>query len=96
MTPRKFDDLRAIEETGCVLIVRLSDAADALEVSRAAIAGGIRAIEITYSVPGALELVRTLVEENDPDVLIGVGTVLDPYAAHAAILAAPGCWSAPT
>lgn len=88
MSARKFDDLSVIEETGCVLIVRLPAAADALEVARAAIAGGIRAIEITYSVPGALDIVRTLVEEHrGRPVVIGVGTVLDAYAAHAAILA---------
>ena len=88
MSRRKFDDLRAIEETGCVLIVRLPDGEDALEVARAAIDGGIRAIEITYSVPGALDIVRTLADENrGRDVLVGVGTVLDEHAAYAAILA---------
>lgn len=88
MSARKFDALGAIEESGCVLIVRLDDAAVALEVARAAITGGVRAIEITYSVPGALELVARLVGENrGADVVIGVGTVLDAHAAHAAILA---------
>lgn len=88
MSARKFDSLRAIEETGCVLIVRLPDGNDALEVARAAIRGGIRAIEITYSVPGALGIVSTLAEEfRTSDVVIGVGTVLDAHAAYAAILA---------
>ena len=70
----KLDVLNAIHPTGAVLIVRLDSAQEALDVSRAAIAGGIRALEITLSVPNALEIVRTLSDEYESQgVAVGAG-----------------------
>jgi 2-dehydro-3-deoxyphosphogluconate aldolase/(4S)-4-hydroxy-2-oxoglutarate aldolase len=84
----KYDVLSAIHATGAVLIVRLDSAGEALEVSRAAIAGGIRALEITLSVPRALEVVRTLSDEFESEgVAVGAGTVLDGHAAFASVQA---------
>lgn len=85
---RKLGALRAIDDTGIVLIVRLDDAARAEKVAEAAIAGGIRALEITYSVPGALDVIERLARRHAADgIVIGAGTVLDPEAAFAAIQA---------
>src|SRR5690606_1860945 len=85
---RKLAALRAIDDTGIVLIVRLDDAARAEKVAEAAIAGGIRALEITYSVPGALDVIERLARRHAADgIVIGAGTVLDPEAAFAAIQA---------
>ncbi|MEN0084223.1 MAG: bifunctional 4-hydroxy-2-oxoglutarate aldolase/2-dehydro-3-deoxy-phosphogluconate aldolase [Leifsonia sp.] len=84
----KLDVLNAIHSTGAVLIVRLDSAQEALDVSRAAIAGGIRALEITLSVPNALDVVRTLADEFESDgVAVGAGTVLDAQAAFACLQA---------
>lgn len=84
----KLDVLNAIHTTGAVLIVRLDSAQEALDVSRAAIAGGIRALEITLSVPNALEIVRTLSDEYESQgVAVGAGTVLDAQAAFASLQA---------
>lgn len=84
----KLDVLNAIHTTGAVLIVRLDSAQEALDVSRAAIAGGIRALEITLSVPNALEIVRTLSDEYESQgVAVGAGTVLDAQAAFASVQA---------
>jgi 2-dehydro-3-deoxyphosphogluconate aldolase/(4S)-4-hydroxy-2-oxoglutarate aldolase len=83
----KLRNLSSIVDTGVILIVRLDDADDAYEVSKAAVAGGIRALEITYSVPHALRVIERLAEENKDDVVIGAGTVLDGHAAFAAISA---------
>lgn len=78
----KFDALRAIHDTGAVLIIRLDSEAEALAVSHAAIAGGIRALEITLSVPGATRIISALSEEYAPQgVVIGAGTVLDAQSA---------------
>lgn len=78
----------SIVQTGAILIVRLDSADEALEVSRAAIAGGFRALEITLSVPNALEVIRTLsAEYAEQGIAIGAGTVLDPEAAFASIQA---------
>lgn len=84
----KLDVLNAIHTTGAVLIVRLDSAQEALDVSRAAIAGGIRALEITLSVPNALEIVRALSDEYESQgVAVGAGTVLDAQAAFASVQA---------
>lgn len=84
----KFEVLDSIVHTGALLIVRLDSAAEALAVSRAAIAGGMRALEITLSVPGALDVIRTLSDEyEEQGVAIGAGTVLDSAAAFACIQA---------
>lgn len=82
----KFEALRAIHDTGAVLIVRLDSEDEALAVSRAAIAGGIRALEITLSVPGAKRVISALSEEcASQGVVIGAGTVLDAQAAYSCI-----------
>ncbi|MFF0909214.1 bifunctional 4-hydroxy-2-oxoglutarate aldolase/2-dehydro-3-deoxy-phosphogluconate aldolase [Microbacterium enclense] len=78
--------LSLIQDTGVVLIIRLDDADKALEVARAAVAGGIRALEITLSVPRALELVTTLADEfAGTGVAVGAGTVIDADSAVRAI-----------
>src|SRR5215470_476321 len=82
----KFDGLLNVKSTGAFLIIRLDSEEIAYQVAKASIAGGMRALEITYSVPGALRVVRRLAEEHAADgVLIGVGTVIDSESAYAAI-----------
>ncbi|MET0844394.1 MAG: bifunctional 4-hydroxy-2-oxoglutarate aldolase/2-dehydro-3-deoxy-phosphogluconate aldolase [Mycetocola sp.] len=84
----KLQRLKTIDESGVVLIVRLDDPEEAFSVAEAAIEGGIRALEITYSVPGALNLIERLANRHRHEgVLIGAGTVLDGHAAFAAIQA---------
>jgi 2-dehydro-3-deoxyphosphogluconate aldolase/(4S)-4-hydroxy-2-oxoglutarate aldolase len=85
---KKFRNLSAIEATGCILIVRVEDPDEALAVSRAAVEGGIRALEITLSVPGAIEVIRKLATEYKSDgIVVGAGTVLDGHAAYEAMSA---------
>jgi 2-dehydro-3-deoxyphosphogluconate aldolase/(4S)-4-hydroxy-2-oxoglutarate aldolase len=84
----KLRTLRTIEESGAVLIVRLPDAETAERVAHAAIEGGIRALEITLSIPGAVDVVRRLAEQYAADgVAVGAGTVLDGHAAYECIRA---------
>lgn len=84
----KLATMSTIDSTGAVLIVRLPDQADAERVADAAVEGGFRAIEVTLSVPGAVDLVKRLAARHVPNgVAIGVGTVLDGYAAYECIRA---------
>jgi len=84
----KLRTLRTIEESGAVLIVRLPDADSAERVAHAAIKGGFRALEITLSIPGAVDIIRRLAAEYTPTgVAVGAGTVLDGYAAYECIRA---------
>ncbi|WPC39650.1 bifunctional 2-keto-4-hydroxyglutarate aldolase/2-keto-3-deoxy-6-phosphogluconate aldolase [Clostridium sp. JS66] len=85
---KKLDNLKKIEETGILLMIRLDDEKEALDVAEAAIKGGILALEITMSVPNALGIIKTLSEKyKDKKLVIGAGTVLDSETARAAILA---------
>lgn len=84
---RKLDNLQKINETGMVLIIRSDSRDEALAVAEAALAGGIKALEITMSVPSALEVIETLAARYGDETLIGAGTILDAETARAAILA---------
>ena len=79
----KQTHLESIYSTGAFLILRLTSEEETYQVAKAAIAGGMRALEVTYSTPGCLNLVSRLTKEH-PDVLIGVGTVMDAPSAFAA------------
>jgi 2-dehydro-3-deoxyphosphogluconate aldolase/(4S)-4-hydroxy-2-oxoglutarate aldolase len=70
-----------------VAIVRLDSAGETIAVAQALKAGGVDCIEFTMTTPGALETVAAASKEFGDDVVLGVGTVLDPETARAAILA---------
>lgn len=84
---QKLHTLKRITDDGTVVIVRLDDADEAFQASEAAIAGGIRAIEVTLSTPGAPRVIERLVEAHGSSVSIGAGTVLDAQSAYASISA---------
>ncbi len=85
---KKYDTLNAIIESGVVAVVRAESKEQGLNIIEAVKKGGIKALEITLTVPGAVDIIKDLVEEyKDEDVIIGAGTVLDPESARACILA---------
>ncbi len=70
-----------------VAILR-ADSGDLLvEASRAMVRGGIRSLEITMTVPGAIDILKQAREELGDEVLLGAGTVLDAETARLVILA---------
>lgn len=77
----------AIERLGIVAIIRLKDAGKLREVFDALAEGGVRAIEVTMTVPDAVSLIRKLAASlpASSDLLIGAGTVVDPDTARAVI-----------
>ncbi|WP_332602732.1 bifunctional 4-hydroxy-2-oxoglutarate aldolase/2-dehydro-3-deoxy-phosphogluconate aldolase [Arthrobacter sp. S2(2024)] len=84
----KFEVLETIVRTGALLIARLDTADEAYRVSEAAIEGGIRAVEVPLTVPGALGVIERLADKyGDQGIVIGAGTVLDAEAAFASISA---------
>jgi len=83
----KLRTLNHIIDDGTIVIVRLDDADEAYRAAAAAIEGGIRAIEITLSTPGALRVIEQLVESHGSRASIGAGTVLDASSAYASISA---------
>ena len=69
-------------EIGVIPVVRAQSAAEAKLAAQAVCDGGIPIVEITMTVPGAVEVIRELRKSADSSVLIGAGTVLDPEAAR--------------
>lgn len=86
---KKMERLTRIEHAGVVAVVREESQKRAIEAARTVIKGGIKGIEVTFSVPQADQVIAQLKEEyqNDSIVVIGAGTVLDAVTARLAILA---------
>lgn len=68
---------RRIEEIGIVPVVRASSPREACLAAEAVCKGGIPIVEITMTVPGAIEVIRELSKSCGHEVLIGAGTVLN-------------------
>jgi 2-dehydro-3-deoxyphosphogluconate aldolase / (4S)-4-hydroxy-2-oxoglutarate aldolase len=77
--------VQQIKAGGVVAIIRMKDAAKLRRVVDAIADGGVRAIEVTMTVPGAVELIATLARSLPPEILLGAGTVTDADTARAVI-----------
>lgn len=84
----KEEIVSRIKEGGLVAVIRANNKEQAFRITEACIAGGVVAIEITFTVPGAAELIKDLAQKyQSTSIIIGAGTVLDPETARTAILA---------
>ena len=79
--------LSSIIDLGIVPIVRTDSADAAIRAMQAVYRGGIRAAEITMTVPGAIKALEKLADEFGDRMILGAGTVLDPETARACMLA---------
>jgi 2-dehydro-3-deoxyphosphogluconate aldolase / (4S)-4-hydroxy-2-oxoglutarate aldolase len=87
MSLEKRAVLNKIAECGLVAVIRAESAKQAAQIAEACAAGGIMALEITYTVPGATAVIEHLAKEFAGRILLGAGTVLDSETARIAILA---------
>jgi 2-dehydro-3-deoxyphosphogluconate aldolase/(4S)-4-hydroxy-2-oxoglutarate aldolase len=92
----KEQQLQRVLECGIVAVVRSPDSQQLVEVTRALADGGVTVVEITFSVPNALDVMRQVRQALGERVLLGAGTVLDPETARAALLAGAEYIVAPT
>ena len=83
----KEKNLQDIIDCGVVAIVRVASAREAVEVCGAIAKGGVKPIEVTMTVPGAIDVIKEFKSAVKDEVLVGAGTVLDPETARAVILA---------
>jgi 2-dehydro-3-deoxyphosphogluconate aldolase/(4S)-4-hydroxy-2-oxoglutarate aldolase len=83
--PTRAETVAALEACGVVAVIRLKDASALGAVVDALAAGGVRALEVTMTVPGAIELIREIAPSLPPDIVLGAGTVLDAETAQAAV-----------
>ena len=74
-------------DAGIVAVVRAENAEKAMRITDACIEGGVAAIELTFTVPGAHRVIETLASKYTSDqIILGAGTVMDPETARTAIL----------
>src|SRR5436190_15342507 len=92
----KESHLRHILDVGLVAVVRAPDSARLVEVCRALADGGVTVVEITMTVPDALDVVRAVRRALGDRLLLGAGTILDAETARAALLAGAEYLVAPT
>ena len=76
--------LKRLKETGLVPVLRAASVEKAIALAEAVAAGGVDVLEVTMTVPGAVEVIARLVRER-PEILVGAGTVLDPETAERCI-----------
>lgn len=94
-TPSAPSDASVLDLAPVVPVVVLHDAADAVPLARALVAGGLPAIEVTLRTPAALEAIRAMAAEV-PGAVVGAGTVISPQhvrdtvGAGARFLVSPG------
>ena len=84
-----------IREIAIIPAIRVSSGDDAHFAAEAVMHGGIPIVEITMTVPGALELMAHLIR-SDPRVIVGAGTVLDTKTAHLCVEAGARFITAPS
>ncbi|HUJ95730.1 MAG TPA: bifunctional 2-keto-4-hydroxyglutarate aldolase/2-keto-3-deoxy-6-phosphogluconate aldolase [Terriglobales bacterium] len=88
MALMKLKVLGKIVESGLVAVIRAESPEHATRIAEACARGGVAALEITFTVPGAVEVIAHLAKiYKSGEILLGAGTVLDPETARAAILA---------
>jgi len=79
--------LERICESGLVAVVRAETGDQAKRIAEACLAGGLQAIEVTYTVPGAHHIIEELAKAySAEELIIGAGTVLDPETARISVL----------
>ena len=84
---RRQQIVQRIEQCGVVAVIRLQDPDRLRGVIDALGAGGVRALEVTMTVPRAIQLIDAIAPGLPADFVIGAGTILDPETARAAVLA---------
>lgn len=84
---QKNEVLKRLKDCGVVAVIRADSKETAINIVDACVKAGIIGIEITFTVPGAADIIASLTRKYNPEeVIIGAGTVLDPETARTAIL----------
>jgi 2-dehydro-3-deoxyphosphogluconate aldolase / (4S)-4-hydroxy-2-oxoglutarate aldolase len=85
---KRLETIQQMVEAGVVAVIRAESKEQGIKIVDAVKKGGIKALEITMTVPGAVDIIKELSEiYKNEDVIIGAGTVLDPETARLCILA---------
>lgn len=88
--------IKRILDTGIVAVLRAPSGEALTDVAEALLAGGVEAIEVTFTVPGAHRVIEHVAAKLGDRILLGAGTVLDPETARIAFLSGAEFIVAPT
>ena len=88
--------VKAVEDCGVVAVIRMKDAARVAAVLEALANGGVKVLEITMTVPRAVDVIRSIAATIGDDIVLGAGTVLDGETAGLVIDAGARFVVAPT
>ena len=88
--------LTRIVDSGVVAVLRAPSGDMLVDVAEALLDGGVEAIEVTFTVPGAHRVLEQVADRLGDKILLGAGTVLDPETARTALLAGAEFIVAPT
>ncbi|HOS68980.1 MAG TPA: bifunctional 4-hydroxy-2-oxoglutarate aldolase/2-dehydro-3-deoxy-phosphogluconate aldolase [Bacillota bacterium] len=85
---KRIKTILKIADEGVVAVIRAESKEEGLKIVDAVKEGGIKTLEVTMTVPGAVDIIKEISEHyKNEDVIIGAGTVLDPETARLCILA---------
>ena len=85
---KKIEMIRKLGEEKIVAVIRAESEEQGFKVVEAVKKGGIKFLEVTLTVPGAIDIIKELARRyKNEEIYLGAGTVLDPETARAAILA---------
>ncbi len=82
-----IEQLQHIFDKGIVAVIRAESGEQLVDVARALYEGGVDVLEVTFTVPGVLEIISAVKKDLGNKILLGTGTVLDTETARTAILA---------
>lgn len=85
---KKVKTVEKLVDAGVIAVVRGKDKTEAIKAAHALIKGGIKGIEVTFTVPQADQIIAEIANhyKNDASVIVGAGTVLDIVTARIAIM----------
>ncbi len=86
MVLQKASVVRALYETGAFAVVRVSTVERGCEIADGLIRGGVRAMEISYTLPNAGEVISGIKERFGDDMIVGAGTVMEAATARMAVM----------
>ena len=84
---KRIENLEYIKNQGVVAVLRADQSDPLIQVAKAISRGGVGAIEITMTTPGAINIIEECKKQLGAECLLGAGTILDPETARTAILA---------
>ena len=82
----KSATIQRIIDSGIIAILRSPSGAKLLDAAKAVVAGGISAVEVTMTTPGALNIIRDTKRALGDSICMGVGSVLDSETARSSLL----------